>query len=220
MDLKVWISVLSVFWTGLDWTFCAVLAQPSAQTPSAAGISAQLHVRHKRCSCATFLDKECVYFCHLDIIWVNTPERVVSYGLGNAPRAKRALPDSMATSIQPRCLCVREDDSSCANFCHRRDTETGTPPRREAPLGTKPGGGTRHTERMKKNMAWKAVLRARLLLQTWRDRGRHRVRVRAPPPPSDSPQRIGSSLRRILQPEERSPLSQRGFRFSPGLRNI
>lgn len=72
--------------------------------------------------------------------------------------------------------------------------------------------------RMKKNMAWKAVLRARLLLQTWRDRGRHRVR--APPPPSDSPQRIGSSLRRILQPEERSPLSQRGFRFSPGLRNI
>lgn len=54
----------------------AVLAQTSAQTPSAAGISAQHHVRHKRCSCATFLDKECVYFCHLDIIWVNTPEWV------------------------------------------------------------------------------------------------------------------------------------------------
>lgn len=34
------------------------------------------HIRNKRCSCATFLDKECVYFCHLDIIWVNTPEYV------------------------------------------------------------------------------------------------------------------------------------------------
>lgn len=34
------------------------------------------HLRTKRCSCATFLDKECVYFCHLDIIWVSTPEWV------------------------------------------------------------------------------------------------------------------------------------------------
>lgn len=45
--------------------------------------------------------------------------RVVSYGLGNAPRARRALPDSMATTRAPRCRCVREDDGSCANFCHR-----------------------------------------------------------------------------------------------------
>lgn len=31
------------------------------------------HVRTKRCSCNSWDDKECVYFCHLDIIWVNTP---------------------------------------------------------------------------------------------------------------------------------------------------
>ncbi|KAF6719914.1 Endothelin-1 [Oryzias melastigma] len=204
MDLKVWICVLSALHT---WTFCAVLAQTSAQTPSAAGTSAQHHVRHKRCSCATFLDKECVYFCHLDIIWVNTPERVVSYGLGNAPRARRALPDSMATTRAPRCRCVREDDGSCANFCHRRDDDA-----RDAPLGTKPGGGTRHTDRMKKDVAWRAVLKARLLLQTWRDRGRHRAR--APPPPSNNPQTLSASLERFLQ---RSPLPHKGLRFSSGL---
>lgn len=32
--------------------------------------------RTKRCSCSSLMDKECVYFCHLDIIWVNTPEWV------------------------------------------------------------------------------------------------------------------------------------------------
>lgn len=31
------------------------------------------HVRTKRCSCNSWDDKECIYFCHLDIIWVNTP---------------------------------------------------------------------------------------------------------------------------------------------------
>lgn len=31
------------------------------------------HIRTKRCSCNNWDDKECIYFCHLDIIWVNTP---------------------------------------------------------------------------------------------------------------------------------------------------
>ena len=30
--------------------------------------------RVKRCTCYTYKDKECVYYCHLDIIWINTPE--------------------------------------------------------------------------------------------------------------------------------------------------
>lgn len=50
----------------------AVVALPTAEAPAAA--AQEHHLRTKRCSCATFLDKECVYFCHLDIIWVNTPE--------------------------------------------------------------------------------------------------------------------------------------------------
>uniref|UniRef100_A0A4W5RBG8 Endothelin-1 n=1 Tax=Hucho hucho TaxID=62062 RepID=A0A4W5RBG8_9TELE len=75
------------------------------------------HIRNKRCSCATFLDKECVYFCHLDIIWVNTPERVVSYGLGNASRKKRAIKDPEVPRQDPRCKCVSEDDGTCTSFC-------------------------------------------------------------------------------------------------------
>lgn len=30
-------------------------------------------MRAKRCACSSLLDSECHYFCHLDIIWVNTP---------------------------------------------------------------------------------------------------------------------------------------------------
>ncbi|KAJ7404936.1 hypothetical protein WISP_142609 [Willisornis vidua] len=30
--------------------------------------------RARRCTCYTYKDKECVYYCHLDIIWINTPE--------------------------------------------------------------------------------------------------------------------------------------------------
>ncbi|KAG8513321.1 Endothelin-3 [Galemys pyrenaicus] len=30
--------------------------------------------RARRCTCFTYKDKECVYYCHLDIIWINTPE--------------------------------------------------------------------------------------------------------------------------------------------------
>lgn len=30
--------------------------------------------RARRCTCLTYKDKECVYYCHLDIIWINTPE--------------------------------------------------------------------------------------------------------------------------------------------------
>lgn len=30
--------------------------------------------RSKRCTCYSYKDKECVYYCHLDIIWINTPE--------------------------------------------------------------------------------------------------------------------------------------------------
>ena len=33
-----------------------------------------VHRRARRCTCFTYKDKECVYYCHLDIIWINTPE--------------------------------------------------------------------------------------------------------------------------------------------------
>uniref|UniRef100_A0A8C9U1A3 Endothelin-like toxin domain-containing protein n=1 Tax=Scleropages formosus TaxID=113540 RepID=A0A8C9U1A3_SCLFO len=72
------------------------------------------HPRTKRCSCATFLDRECVYFCHLDIIWVNTPEKTTPYGLGSIQRKKRWL---MATIPSQRCRCDDKADTRCAAFC-------------------------------------------------------------------------------------------------------
>ncbi|GAB0197458.1 cAMP-dependent protein kinase inhibitor alpha [Grus japonensis] len=34
-----------------------------------------LRRRARRCTCYTYKDKECVYYCHLDIIWINTPDK-------------------------------------------------------------------------------------------------------------------------------------------------
>ncbi|XP_026873706.2 endothelin-3b, partial [Electrophorus electricus] len=45
--------------------------------------------RSKRCTCFSYEDKECVYYCHLDIIWINTPERTVPYGLSRSHSSQR-----------------------------------------------------------------------------------------------------------------------------------
>ncbi|XP_070821976.1 endothelin-2 [Chaetodon trifascialis] len=65
--------------------------------------------RTKRCACSSPLDSECHYFCHLDIIWVNTPSKTTIYGLGSAlSRRKRST---------GRCTCANPDDQTCTNFC-------------------------------------------------------------------------------------------------------
>ncbi|XP_071355964.1 endothelin-1 [Trachinotus anak] len=191
MDIYLFISMLSVMYS---WILCTVLSAPAGETPTASTGVQGRHVRTKRCSCATFLDKECVYFCHLDIIWVNTPERVVSYGLGNAPRTRRAAADSMATA--PRCQCFRENDSTCRNFC-RLDNH----PRYEASPDTvircaegdacaetqckhklaADTGRIRRTKNSDKKqaspLALKVALKTRLLLKKWRERQHHRARA-------------------------------------------
>ncbi|XP_006864149.1 PREDICTED: endothelin-1 [Chrysochloris asiatica] len=76
--------------------------------------------RSKRCSCSSLMDKECVYFCHLDIIWINTPEHIVPYGLGSPSRSKRSLKDlfpTKATDTRNRCQCTSQRDKKCWNFC-------------------------------------------------------------------------------------------------------
>ncbi|NWZ24096.1 EDN2 protein, partial [Asarcornis scutulata] len=81
--------------------------QPPLESHLAAAGAA--HLRTKRCSCNSWLDKECIYFCHLDIIWVNTPGHTAPYGLGSPPRRrKRSL---------SRCECSHSRDSICTNFC-------------------------------------------------------------------------------------------------------
>ncbi|XP_060114281.1 endothelin-2 [Heteronotia binoei] len=95
-------------------TLCVLLGEgvgrPPAESPQAA--SSGRHLRMKRCSCNNWMDKECIYFCHLDIIWINTPGHSTPYGLGNLQkRQKRAL---------DRCECAHSKDSICATFCHKR----------------------------------------------------------------------------------------------------
>ncbi|KAK2830054.1 hypothetical protein Q5P01_017985 [Channa striata] len=69
------------------------------------------HVRTKRCSCNSWDDKECIYFCHLDIIWVNTPSKLLPYGLGNPKSRRRRSAD--------RCECLNPADKTCSTFCHK-----------------------------------------------------------------------------------------------------
>ncbi|XP_036421587.1 endothelin-1 [Colossoma macropomum] len=123
MELRIIFPVLSVLSSGIFHT--AALPARSL-TEGAATPGPARHSRTKRCSCASFLDKECVYFCHLDIIWVNTPERTVSYGLGNAPRRKRSAARP-ASNDPARCRCADSMDGACASFCH-----TDYPARRKA----------------------------------------------------------------------------------------
>uniref|UniRef100_A0A2K6TA98 Endothelin-3 n=1 Tax=Saimiri boliviensis boliviensis TaxID=39432 RepID=A0A2K6TA98_SAIBB len=84
------------------------------------------HHRSRRCTCFTYKDKECVYYCHLDIIWINTPERTVPYGLSNHRgrfrRGKRSAglpPGSLPLSQRPhlRCACAGKYDKACLQFC-------------------------------------------------------------------------------------------------------
>ncbi|XP_029360980.1 endothelin-2 [Echeneis naucrates] len=67
-------------------------------------------IRTKRCACNNFLDSECHYFCHLDIIWINTPSKTTLYGLGSILSRRRRSTG--------RCTCAKPDDRSCTSFCH------------------------------------------------------------------------------------------------------
>ncbi|XP_029470290.1 endothelin-3 [Rhinatrema bivittatum] len=96
--------------------------EPGAPLPGPEG--EQPHRRAKRCTCKTYKDKECVYYCHLDVIWINTPERTVPYGLSNhrGNRGKRAVADlsrSPQTGRLLRCFCVDRNDKQCSSFCRR-----------------------------------------------------------------------------------------------------
>ncbi|XP_013015174.1 endothelin-3 isoform X1 [Cavia porcellus] len=120
-------------------------ASATAQSPGksgqeqAAGLGPQQHHRARRCTCFTYKDKECVYYCHLDIIWVNTPEQTVPYGLSNyrgSLRGKRSpgpFPGSSRPSLQThlRCACVGTDDKACMQFCTQTLEVSRLTPRRD-----------------------------------------------------------------------------------------
>uniref|UniRef100_G1Q4Z1 Endothelin-3 n=1 Tax=Myotis lucifugus TaxID=59463 RepID=G1Q4Z1_MYOLU len=80
--------------------------------------------RARRCTCFTYKDKECVYYCHLDIIWINTPEQTVPYGLSSyrghfrSRRSTALFPRSPQPSKWTlRCACAASHDPTCERFC-------------------------------------------------------------------------------------------------------
>ncbi|XP_019492686.1 PREDICTED: endothelin-3 [Hipposideros armiger] len=113
----------------IEETVAAKAAQdPSPGSPGQeqAAEGAPVRGRARRCTCFTYKDKECVYYCHLDIIWINTPERTVPYGLSNYrgnSRGRRSaglfLQSPQRLKWTPRCACVQGDDRACVLFCAR-----------------------------------------------------------------------------------------------------
>ncbi|XP_077404097.1 endothelin-1 [Vanacampus margaritifer] len=178
MDIYILLSVLSVMHS---WILSTAFSAPVEASPT---VSQVRHVRKKRCSCATFLDKECVYFCHLDIIWVNTPERVVSYGLGNAPRKRRSVPVATATQTSGfRCQCLHQGDLTCTDFCQRLDNsnlrdETSANSEIFSDEGLKMGTdmSRMNNQRRAPPHLLRAVTKTQQLLKKWAPR--HRVRTR------------------------------------------
>uniref|UniRef100_A0A4W3JXS3 Endothelin-3 n=1 Tax=Callorhinchus milii TaxID=7868 RepID=A0A4W3JXS3_CALMI len=47
---------------------------PGNEPPVTAIAAPSSRSRYKRCTCYSYKDKECVYYCHLDVIWINSPE--------------------------------------------------------------------------------------------------------------------------------------------------
>uniref|UniRef100_A0A8D0BGL8 Endothelin-1 n=1 Tax=Salvator merianae TaxID=96440 RepID=A0A8D0BGL8_SALMN len=120
MDYTRLILLLVAIWHGAQRTDAepSALLERADKRPSSAPWPPR---RSKRCSCSSLMDKECVYFCHLDIIWINTPERTVPYGLGSPSRTKRSLDSLPSGRLQgslSRCVCANLQDQKCVNFCH------------------------------------------------------------------------------------------------------
>ncbi|XP_011610078.1 endothelin-1 [Takifugu rubripes] len=85
---------------------CVSIMSPTARDdrPELAHVGQR---REKRCSCENQKDKECIFFCHIGIVWVNTPSHLVPYGFGSV-RLRRNL---------SRCLCTQTEDAKCLSFC-------------------------------------------------------------------------------------------------------
>ncbi|XP_005569530.2 endothelin-3 isoform X1 [Macaca fascicularis] len=69
------------------------LQGPSPGSPGQEQVAegAPEHHRSRRCTCFTYKDKECVYYCHLDIIWINTPDEE-NFCLSSAAGETTSLP--------------------------------------------------------------------------------------------------------------------------------
>uniref|UniRef100_A0AAZ3SNM6 Endothelin-like toxin domain-containing protein n=1 Tax=Oncorhynchus tshawytscha TaxID=74940 RepID=A0AAZ3SNM6_ONCTS len=104
---------MSMFFSNLYPSVCHVgFGLPLSERPKSSDLAPPHRVRIKRCACNNQLDSECHYFCHLDIIWVNTPSKTTVYGLGS--------PLSRRRRSAGRCVCADSDDHTCTSFCQDR----------------------------------------------------------------------------------------------------
>ncbi|XP_051947524.1 endothelin-3b [Xyrauchen texanus] len=96
------------------------------QTEAALNDTSHTRVRSKRCTCYSYKDVECVYYCHLGIIWINTPQRTVPYGLSSyhSPQRLRRSSGTIG-SVLHRCTCADHNDVLCHNFCDSRARNSG-----------------------------------------------------------------------------------------------
>ncbi|XP_034731352.1 endothelin-2 isoform X2 [Etheostoma cragini] len=108
MSTHTSVLLLITLWTSME----DGLSLPATKQPEveAGDLVPAQRVRTKRCSCSNLLDSECHYFCHIDIIWVNTPSKTIVNGLGSALSRRRRSTG--------RCSCANHDDQTCTNFCH------------------------------------------------------------------------------------------------------
>ncbi|XP_029976603.1 endothelin-2 [Salarias fasciatus] len=94
---------------------CGLPVSERAELPAQTQTQHPHRVRTKRCSCNNWEDKECIYFCHLDIIWVNTPNKLLPYGLGSPLSRRRRSAD--------RCECLDPSDDACRGFCGKSSSD-------------------------------------------------------------------------------------------------
>nr|XP_057940748.1 endothelin-3b isoform X2 [Doryrhamphus excisus] len=118
---EAWVSPGAV--SGHSTEATAALRKSEASEPKS---------RSKRCTCYSYKDKECIYYCHLDIIWINTPERTVPYGMSSyqgAQRLRRAVtgqPSEHEQTNTQRCVCASLDaDPECHQFCQPSSPRLG-----------------------------------------------------------------------------------------------
>ncbi|CAL8261422.1 unnamed protein product [Gadus morhua 'NCC'] len=117
----------------------------SSESPAETGAKS----RPKRCTCYSYKDKECVYYCHLDIIWINTPERTVPYGMSSylGPQRLRRAAGAVTRDegetgetgadgrTAQRCVCDGlKSDQRCLDFC-----QSSVPERSKGLRGPGPG---------------------------------------------------------------------------------
>ncbi|XP_051515419.1 endothelin-3-like [Myxocyprinus asiaticus] len=91
------------------------------QTEAALNATSHTRARSKRCTCYSYRDIECVYYCHLGIIWINTPQHTVPYGLSTYRSPQRFRRSSGTIGfVLHHCKCADHNDALCHNFCDSR----------------------------------------------------------------------------------------------------